>query len=270
MSITTDNIMLEEGLQQLGLSAKEVSVYLSIAEIGKASAHSLAKRTGIARATVYFVLDQLEQRGLVGKEQKSSTTFYSAAAPSALRRMIEREQKAVQQKARLAEELVEAIQPYFKSTNYSVPRLRFYEGKEAVESMLYDNIESWRDSMKKLDFTWWGYEDKNFPDEYRSFFQWYWKRSYPREASGEKVRIFSDTPWAETAEKYFSDTIFKPVPKGYDFTTSIWILGEYIIVLMTRHEPHYAFQIFDPVFSRNIKVVFEMLWNLTPDQIAST
>ena len=253
--------MLESGLQELGLSEKEVRTYLALAEAGKSTAHFLSKKTGIARATVYFSLEQLEARGLVSKEQKKSTTFYIASNPKALQRMVKREQAEVQRKAHLAEELTRAIEPYFKSTHYSIPRLQFYEGKEAVESMLYDNIETWRTSMQKYDFTWWGYEDKTFPDEYSGFFKWYWKRSFPREATGEKVRVFSDTTWADDAKKLFKDTIFKPVPKGYDFTTSIWILGDYTIVLMTRHQPHYAFQIYDPVFASNIKVVFQALWD---------
>ena len=65
----------------------------------------------------------------------------------------------LQQKHESALDLVELIAPRFRSRNFSIPKLQFFEGRANVESMLYDNCREWQRSISYVDYVWWGYQD---------------------------------------------------------------------------------------------------------------
>ncbi|MCB0332359.1 MAG: hypothetical protein KDD55_02600, partial [Bdellovibrionales bacterium] len=46
-----------------------------------------------------------------------------------------------------------------------------------------------------------------------------------------------------------------------EFSSSIWIMGDFIIMIMTRNEPYYAFQLHDSVFAGNLREVFQHLYS---------
>jgi len=52
------------------------------------------------------------------------------------------------------------------------------------------------------------------------------------------------------------------IPSDFGFSSTIWVCGEYIVLLMTRNEPQYSFQIRDSVFACNLRSVFSLLWQL--------
>lgn len=252
--------MLEE-LPFLGLSDKECKLLSVLFEHGRSTAHQLAKRTGFSRATVYFLADTLEKQGLIDQFHSKGKLYISPPrSADVFTSMIEREKLAVEEKMRRAKRLSEALQPLLENRTQFAPRTIFVEGKKKVLSLMYDNIEQWRTSLKEYDFTWWGYEDPGFIDHYKEWFEWYWKRSAPREKHGEKVRIFSDTPFAPKLKGMFRDTILRPPPVGHNFTSTIWVLGNFVIVFMSRKTPHYAIQIYEPLLARNLAGIFRLLW----------
>jgi sugar-specific transcriptional regulator TrmB len=57
----------KETLVKVGLTPIEADVYVLMIE-GMCSAKSLIKHTDIKRATIYYVLANLEQRGLISKK----------------------------------------------------------------------------------------------------------------------------------------------------------------------------------------------------------
>ena len=52
-------------LHDLGMTDKEARIYLALYEIGRATAYTIAQRSGIKRPTVHVTLDQLRAKGLV-------------------------------------------------------------------------------------------------------------------------------------------------------------------------------------------------------------
>jgi hypothetical protein len=74
---------LIEPLKNLGLSEKEVLVYLALLQIGSATPYQIAKKSGIKRPTAYVVAEELVKKGLIihipGEEKKR----YIAKKPDA-------------------------------------------------------------------------------------------------------------------------------------------------------------------------------------------
>jgi sugar-specific transcriptional regulator TrmB len=255
--------MLAALLDTLGLNEKEVAVYVSLAEVGKASASFLSKRVRFPRSTVYTILDSLLKRGVISVEQAKDVTFFVANHPDCFQRLVDRER--IEQESIIAKknaavlEAVPLILPLFKRENYSVPKLQFFEGTANVQSMLYENCRLWQSSIAQCDCIWWGYQDHHFVETYRDWLNEYWGTML----ENERIQLLSNHSETEKGlHRRVAGRSIKKIPKQYQFSSTVWVLGEFVITIMTRQKPHYAFQLQDPVFAANQRLTFQMLWSL--------
>lgn len=246
---------------KLGFTESEGKVYLALADIGKSSVTVLAKKASLPRSTTYSVLESLADRGLVAVEQDRSSALYRINQPSALVSMVQAEKheigKQLERKEAAARELATAVEPLFRAKNYSVPRLQFFEGTKNVNRMLYDYELEWQKSIAREDFTWWGYQDVEFVEQYRVWLDHYWSGLKP----AEKIWLFSNQSGTEEKLKgKVARRIIKQLPAGVEFSSTVWVLGEYVVTIMTRQKPHYAFMLKDAVFAANQRAVYQLLW----------
>ncbi len=249
--------MKEILLKKLGFNATETKIYLLLLELGKSTANILSKRLGIPRTTVYSALGNLVTKGIVSEEKESSVTFFIIQSVNSLERMIENEKRELKSKEDSMKALLPQLQSLFQSTQYHVPRIQYFEGNKNVENMLYDFSKTWQEEVMKTDKVWWGYQDHTFVESYMKWLQYYWEMKQPDEV----VQLLSN---ASEVEKKLKGKIqnrdIRPVPSGYNFNSTIWVLGDCIVMIMTQQSPHYAFQIRDPLFAGNLRELFKMLW----------
>ena len=246
---------------KIGFTESEGKVYLALADIGKASVTVLAKKATLPRSTTYSVLESLTERGLVAVEGDQSVAMYRINQPSALVSMVQAEKQELAneyaRKEATARELAQAVEPLFRAKNYSVPRLQFFEGTKNVNRMLYDYELEWQRSIAREDYTWWGYQDVEFVEQYRVWLDHYWSVLKP----AERIWLISNQSGTEEKLKgKVARRIIKQLPKGVEFSSTIWVLGEYVITIMTRQKPHYAFMLKDAVFAANQRAVYQLLW----------
>lgn len=252
--------MIETYFRQLGFSANEISVYLALAELGKSTASLLAKKVRIPRTTAYSVLDSLVSKGIVAQEQRGNTKFYAVNKVDSLLRITEQEKSELEVKEYAASQLVNLVKPFFSGKNYSIPSIKFYEGQENVESMLFDHAKEWQEQALQYDAVWWGYQDHTFVEHYREWLDYHWEIKTPK----EEIRLISNrTPIEDELKGKVPGREIRQVADDVDFSSSIWVVGECIILFMTRQQPHYAFQMRDTVFADNLRAVFRLLWSLT-------
>lgn len=250
--------MLTDSLKELGFSDKEVKVYLCLAELGKANVHQISKRTGISRTTVYPVLSRLTEKGLISEEPRKGVAYFVAHPPENLWGLIHREEQELKARQKLISEVVNLVTPHFRSKNYSVPKLQFFEGDANIRSMLDSHLTPWFDSMRKYDNTLWGYQDHTFTEQYSDWLQRYWSNKDP----SHQICLFSNKSRIEMKLKSIVENReIRALPKDYQLNSTVWISGDYITMIMTRQRPHYAFQILDPVFAANLKLFVKLLWD---------
>lgn len=251
-------IGLDKFFGQLGFQPKEQQVFLALVEHGKSSATQLSKRTKIPRATLYALLETLLHKGLISKEQKRGSSLYLVSSLEALPRLVETEREQLKVKEQAAKELCSFLSPVMKVAGYSPPKIQVYEGRKSIDSMLYDNLPLWRESYYRFgDNTLWGYQDPTFVESYLKWHHYMWQSMSGR----EKIRLFSNSANIEQELRHkIKGREVRALPAGAHFSSSIWIYGEYIVMGMTRQEPHYAVQLKDPIFASNLRTFFELLW----------
>ena len=129
--------------------------------------------------------------------------------------------------------------------------------------MLHARLPTWEQSMLREDRVLWGYQDHSFVQPYMSWLKWYWKRN---EKWQVRIQLFSNQSDIETGlkNKVPLRTI-RPFPAPFQFDSSIWVCGEYIIMLVTNQLPHFAFELRDARFARSLRSVFQLLWGMRLD-----
>lgn len=250
--------MLNDHLKKLGLKEKEISVYLALAELGKSTVQSISKKSKLPRSSIYGFLETLQAKGLIGKETRRDTSFYYPNEPESFRIFLEQEKDLLKEKEKSTEAIINLISPYLKKTNYSVPKLEFFEGKRAVENMLFQYQHKWRKSYEKLGmYTMWGYQHHSFVEEYG---KWH-KHAWETRTGKEIIKLFSTEEGVKQQGKdKIKNREIRKLPKGAEFPCSIWIHGEYILFGVASQKPHYVVVLVDTVFSAIMRTMFQLLW----------
>ena len=86
-----------------------------------------------------------------------------------------------------------------------------------------------------------------------------------QEASeGEHICLFSNR---EAIDSQIRMSIprreLRLLPSDVEITCSLLLYGNYIIMIMSREKPHFAFQLENAVFAKNLRAIFQLLWKLT-------
>ncbi|MDE2020422.1 MAG: hypothetical protein KGJ13_08810 [Patescibacteria group bacterium] len=138
---------LAASLKSIGLSEKEVGVYLSALEMGRSTVARISRRAGINRTTGYAVLATLCAKGLVAVSGKEPKQEYLAEPPERIvsfleKRIQTREEEIAADQKRICE--AKELLPQLKSmrTVGDRPQIRFYEGVEGLRYVYEDTLTS--------------------------------------------------------------------------------------------------------------------------------
>ena len=246
--------------KKLDFSDKEIELYLTILKNGKISPNDLSKITKINRTTVYSVIGELIKKGVISQDFSQARTYINALPPEELLNIIKKEEKELEKKKGATIELIKEIKNSISNTPYSVPKIRFI-GEDELENYLYKQAPKWNESLTHGDSLWIGFQDHSFAEHYQAWIDWYWKSSAPESI---KLQLFTNESSIEKQlqKQGYTNRLMKFYKKNHDLTASTWIVGDYLIMLITNQRPHYAIEILNPVLAKNQREIFKTLWSL--------
>lgn len=133
-SIAKCMMQLAEQLLRVGLSRKEAKVYLAVLELGMASAHVVARKAHVPRATTYTILRQLVEKGLITLVVERGEHRYAVEHPVQLQSMVDVEKTEVERRAHLVRELMPRLTALYNA-EASKPKIRYFEGIEGMNRL---------------------------------------------------------------------------------------------------------------------------------------
>jgi HTH-type transcriptional regulator, sugar sensing transcriptional regulator len=145
MSKLNPQQLLNEALEEAGMSEKEIKVYLELLKIGTGKAGILAKKTELNRTTVYDLLEGLIQKGIISKYRKGAQTSFSAVNPELLLNYLENEKQEAVAKADRDKKRIESLMPQFVSLQDITPnrpKVQFFEGEKGMREAYEDTLTS--------------------------------------------------------------------------------------------------------------------------------
>jgi len=152
-------------LSSMGLSRREVAVYVAILELGRGTVTQISRKAGINRTTGYDLLDSLANEGLVRISGKEPKQEYVAESPDSIQTMLERRLQSTQQQMVAAKDFIPKLKSLHKVEDR--PQIKFYEGIDGLKQVYEDTL-----TAKEPIVAYAAYEDMHatledyFPDYY--------------------------------------------------------------------------------------------------------
>ena len=123
---------IELELRKLGLSAKEVDVYLAGLELGPTSVQNIAKESGLTRPTVYEVIKKLEDKNLFTQSKQGKKRVFSAQSPEGILGILRIQKREIEEKEREFIRIISTLESkYLKGRE----GLKIFKGREGLESL---------------------------------------------------------------------------------------------------------------------------------------
>jgi predicted DNA-binding transcriptional regulator len=249
---------IQNTLQKIGLNDKEIKVYLSLLKNGKTTPANLAKLTKINRATIYNVAQGLQSKGIVAEDLTDKILYFSPLPPQNLEQIVERPKRELKAKELLIKKAINDLLLIKADKNYPVPKIRFVE-EDKLEDFLYDNTKKWLKNIIEFDGVWWGFQDDTFIKHYKPWVNWYWQTPLGKKC---RMRMFSNSSEIEQEmkRKHLSTVRDIRYENEFSFTSSVWVGGNYLIMIVTQQHPFYLVEIHDATLAHNMREVFKKMW----------
>ena len=76
------------------------------------------------------------------------------------------------------------------------------------------------------------------------------------------VRLFSkvNTQIEQKLRGAYKLREIRALPGDLELKSSLWAVGDYVVIIVTRSKPHYAFQFFDPLLADGLRTLCKSLW----------
>ncbi len=120
-----------EALKSIGLSEREIKVYLACLRLGSATVNRISKEAGTFRTYTYDISRSLMERGLVSSVMRGRVQCFEASDPERILEMLEEK-----------EDQVKEILPQLRKMKSSVtkkPSVDFFEGLAGLK-VIHDTI----------------------------------------------------------------------------------------------------------------------------------
>ncbi len=249
--------MLHQNLGKLGFTNKETEVYLALLTHGKMTPAEVAKLTRISRPTVYSVAKELVKKGVVLEDLGGSSRSLVAKQPEDLAVLVNREQKALDIKKATVKTAIEELSRVAQSVKYDIPKIVFIP-EEEIDAYLRKQTAIWNDSIHETDGVYWGFQDPTLVESYQDWIDWYWQRSL-------KLPVLNLLSNISNAEQRMHTKGYKNRNirfwNGADaFTATTWVMGNYVVMIVTSQRPHYLIEIHDAMMAQNLRQLFKGIW----------
>lgn len=247
--------MIEEALEQLGLTKNETDAYLFLVEYGPQTAGSLSALSKLNRTTLYGVLKGLLSHGLVSTHQNDlGVAFYRAIEPRYLLHNIEKKEKELSELKTNIKNALPQLEAAYKGPT-QIPRVKFFEGRKGVESLYEDSIEN---NEGKEIFAITDYESayKAFPVFFEDYF---------RQRIKKKIKVRNIIPDSKKgrddlrrAKELLRNMKFIPLVK--DLKIEINLYDDKASIVSFDPEGIYGVLIESSVISQALKNIFGYIW----------
>lgn len=252
---------MKEKLLKLGFTKTQTEVYLAVLARGRATPALISKDTGIKRPTVYAATTELIKLGIMGEDLGNKTRYLTVALKD-FERLVLKKKEEIKKEELLISSLLPELQEVARSATSPIPKIVFISELE-IRDFFYKQIEVWNQNMIETGETsWWGYNSDDLIKHKfaREWIEHYWKVT-PRKID---LYLFSSLheEEKELTKKKFERRNIKYWNGDHDST--LWIMGDYIVMIVTNQKPQYAIQIKDRLMAESLRRTYRKLWQLIP------
>lgn len=155
MFVHMNKQIITSKLEQFGLDAVEVGIYLNLLERGAKTPLDLSRETNINRSKIYRYLDRLKAKRLVEEADKGRGLTLNAASPDSLELLILEKEQQVRNQKDILPELIKELSSLSACGGKAGFEVKHYHGTEGLKQMLWNHLAA------KKEILVFGYENRN-------------------------------------------------------------------------------------------------------------
>jgi sugar-specific transcriptional regulator TrmB len=235
--------MINETLQDVGLSKRESICYSALLELGSSRVGKIVKKNDIPSSKIYEILDKLIKRGFVTYVIKNNVKHYQASNPKVLLNYIDEKKKSV-------EEILPKLM--LKQKFSDKQSVELFEGQKAVFSLFTNLI---KDSKPKELYLVFSVNEENKSDVVNLFFR---NITLRRKDKKLDVRVLKN-------ERYYVKEKHTKVKLRYtkfNLPQGITVFRDTVVILSWTDAPT-AIKIQSKGISSQLKTFFLELWDIS-------
>ena len=242
------NDQITKKLSELGLSDSEVRIYISMLSLGETTIDRISKLSGVKRTTIYPLISNLRNLGLVSVKDNGFKKLYYAENPKRLATMVERKKEDLLS-------VLPSLEAMYNTGGNDI-LIKTYEGVDAMKS-IYDELLQ---ELKHRD----NYLVIGDPERWdihaKDYFKGFIKRRLKIDLKARLLLSYSETAKEyKKFEKNFKEEV-RILPNNYIIDTNVVITDKKIIIHQLEN-PVVTILIESKSVISLQKNLFEMLWS---------
>jgi len=119
-------------LRKLGLTEKEVKIYLAGLELGPDSVQNIAKKAGLTRPTTYEIIRSLENKGLFAEAKEKKKNQFFAQSPEKILGILRIQKREIEEKEREFIRIIASLEAKYPKEKEGI---KLFKGKEGLKAL---------------------------------------------------------------------------------------------------------------------------------------
>ena len=215
--------MRKDALRGIGLSDREIEIYISLLKNGPCLAISISSDTGINRTYTYELIERLLGKGIANFVIRENRKYFSVIFPKNLLNYIEEQKRALDGKQKDIEDLIPELEKLKKA--HEGIEVEVFKGLEGAKTILNHVVEV-------------GEDNHIFPitgvlfDQLPIFYRNYQKRMEAKGkwrwllATEDKRGLYEGQPLVKV----------RYLPSEFNFPSSTWVYGDHVAIFIVADE----------------------------------
>ena len=242
--------MLENTLQKIGLSEKEIKVYLACLKLGPKPVRYIAKAAAVNRGTAYDILKSLIKLGLISYYHQDKHQYFIAEDPSKLIDALEQKKEQLEKVKDEVAEIIPELKSLYDNAGEK-PVAKFYDGDAGIKTILQDVIATCQKIAEKE------YRVYSSSAVKKYLYEVYPNYSKDRVKAQIKVKVISIGPGGETVgldeRKWLSKSETSP-------TYTLIYGGKVAMISVDSASKPIGVVVEDKNIFQTQKMIFDFIW----------
>jgi sugar-specific transcriptional regulator TrmB len=242
-------------LKELGFKENETRVYVSLTQLGEATAAQVAKKADIPRTTAISVLEKLKGENYLTTNRYKGVTYYWVESPKTIVDSFENKVEAAKGLNGLLTDL------YRCESNF--PYAQVYDTKTGIKQFVEKTLISLK--KKSIIYT----IDSPNKGNYTKIYSENVENTMAKQKMKKGIVTYTLVPYgsfSKIADYKTENQVIKirEMPAGINFAASLWFIDDMIVHFSGN--PPFVAAIKHEAIARSMKSVYDFLWNISEEK----
>ncbi len=242
---------MKDLFRNLGLNDKQSDTFLKLLELGAQPASIIAKRLHMPRSSVYLVLDELKDFGLVEEFERAAIKYFKAISAGTISNILKVQERKLEQTKDLLLEYLPELEKLENRLSIT-PKVKFFEGKNAV-AKVYEEV------LQEKEF--YAFFNPSLTKKYMP--EYHFKIPETLKSTGGKAKeLLVNCKEADEYKKLYNSKKhqIKILAKPHAFESDTIICSDKIYMISYGDSDVCATEIYNKSLTQTQRVIFREVW----------